>query len=121
MHVTILNRTPERGAALAERFGCEAAPLTDFPRIEPEVVINATPVGMEPDPHTPVPGEWLQSEMTVFDLVYTPPLTPLLQEAMKRGCSIISGTQMFIHQAREQFYLFTGISPPESLIQEMLS
>jgi shikimate dehydrogenase len=121
MAVTVLNRTPERAVALARRFGCEAGPLTDFPRLEPEVVINATPVGMEPDTHTPVPADWLQPTMTVFDLVYTPPLTPLLRAAEQKGCSIISGTQMFMHQAREQFHLFTGILLPESFVQENVS
>jgi shikimate dehydrogenase (EC 1.1.1.25)/shikimate kinase (EC 2.7.1.71) len=121
MEITLLNRTPDRAAILAERFGCDAAPLERFPFLKPEVVINATPVGMEPDTHTPIPGEWLHPEMTVFDLVYTPPRTPLLREAEKRGCSIISGVQMFIHQAREQCTLFTGITPPVSLIQELIS
>jgi shikimate dehydrogenase len=121
MQVTVLNRTPERALALARRFGCDAAPLTDFPRLESDLVINATPVGMEPDTHSPLPGEWLRNEMTIFDLVYTPPRTPLLREAQKRGCPTISGIEMFMHQAREQFHLFTGILPPESLIEEMIS
>jgi shikimate dehydrogenase len=120
MQVTVLNRTPERGAALAERFGCASAPLSAFPRLEAEVVINATPVGMEPDTRSPVPSEWLRPEMVIFDLVYTPPLTPLLREAKNIGCSTISGIQMFIHQAREQFLLFTGISAPLSLIQDLM-
>jgi shikimate dehydrogenase len=120
MHLTVLNRTPERGAALAERFGCDAAPVAAFPQLKPDLVINATPVGMEPDTRSPLPPEWLRKEMTIFDLVYTPPCTPLLREAQERGCATISGTEMFIHQAREQFYLFTGILPPESLIVEMI-
>ncbi|MDD1678651.1 MAG: shikimate dehydrogenase [Methanomicrobiales archaeon] len=120
MQITVLNRTPERGAALAERFGCAAAPLAEFPRFKPEVVINATPVGMEPDTQTPVPVEWLRREMTIFDLVYTPPLTPLLRGALEKGCPVISGQQVFLHQAREQFYLFTGISPPISIMQELI-
>jgi shikimate dehydrogenase len=121
MHLTVMNRTPERGVALAERFGCDTAPLTAFPQLEPDLVINATPVGMEPDTRSPLPIEWLRKEMTIFDLVYTPPYTPLLREAQERGCSTISGMQMFIHQAREQFHLFTGILPPESLVEEMIS
>jgi shikimate dehydrogenase len=121
MDVTVLNRTMARGAALAERFDCASAPLTEFPLLEVNVVINATPVGMEPDTRSPLPKDWLQGEMTVFDLVYTPPLTLLLRDAEEKGCSIIFGTEMFMHQAREQFLLFTGISVPESRIREMIS
>ncbi len=121
MPVVVLNRNPERARILAERFGCESGSLADFPRYSPNVVINATPVGMEPDTRAPIPEEWLAPEMTVFDLVYTPPMTPLLLSARKKGCAVISGMQMFMHQAREQFRIFTGIIPPESLIGEMMS
>jgi shikimate 5-dehydrogenase len=59
--------------------------------------------------------------MTVFDLVYTPPQTPFLRAAREKGCYTISGVEMFLHQAREQFLLFTGISTPEALIRGMMT
>lgn len=121
MQVTILNRTPERGADLARRFGCRSAPLSSFAAGGADLVINATPVGMHPDIHTPIPLDLLIPGMTVFDLVYTPPDTPLLRGARERGCTTISGVEMFIHQAREQFSLFTGISVPDTLVRGMLS
>jgi shikimate dehydrogenase len=121
MQVTILNRTKERGASLARRFGCEFGALSDFKYLKADVVINATPVGMHPDPTTPVPLEGLTSGMTVFDLVYTPPQTPFLRAAREKGCYTISGVEMFLHQAREQFLLFTGISTPEALIRGMMT
>jgi shikimate 5-dehydrogenase len=59
--------------------------------------------------------------MTVFDLVYTPPETPLIQQARRIGCRTITGTEMFIEQAREQFYLFFGIDvPPEKMREAVL-
>jgi shikimate dehydrogenase len=85
-----------------------------------KLVINATPVGMFPDTSTPVPVEVLTQDMTIYDLVYTPPETPLLRAAAKKGCTIILGVEMFLHQAREQFLLFTGISAPEALVRELM-
>ncbi|MDD1673351.1 MAG: shikimate dehydrogenase [Methanomicrobiales archaeon] len=120
MQVTILNRTIERGQSLAERFGCVSASIAEFKNLKPEVVINATPVGMFPDTNTPVLVEMLTQDMTIFDLVYTPPETPFLQAAAKIGCTTIPGMEMFLHQAREQFLLFTGISAPEALVRELM-
>jgi shikimate dehydrogenase len=59
--------------------------------------------------------------MTVFDLVYTPPITPLIEAARAKGCSTITGSEMFIEQAREQFYLFFGIDVPVETVRELVA
>jgi len=120
MKVTILNRTPEKAKVLAERFGCGWGPWEDFDTIKPDLVVNATPLGMHPDDHSPLLDEQLNREMTVFDLVYTPPETPLIQQARRLGCTTITGTEMFVEQAREQFYLFFGIDVPAQKVRELV-
>jgi shikimate dehydrogenase len=119
--VTILNRTPRKAQALAERFGCNWSIWDAFDRIDPDLVVNATPVGMYPDTSSPLRDDQLKKEMTVFDLVYTPPVTPFIAAARKVGCKTITGTEVFIHQAREQFRLFFGIDVPETVIREILA
>jgi shikimate dehydrogenase len=120
MKVTVLNRTPGKGEQLAGRLGCRAAPLSSFRELRPEVVVNATPVGMHPDTSSLLTLEDLEEGMTVFDLVYTPPETPLIALARRAGCRAIPGTEMFIHQAREQFYHVTGIRVPEAVVRELV-
>jgi len=120
MEVTVLNRTPEKAEQLAGRFGCRAGPLTSFRAVSPDVVVNATPVGMHPDRSSLLSADDLDEGTTVFDLVYTPPETPLLAIARKAGCRVIPGTEMFIHQAREQFFHVTGIRVPEALVRELV-
>jgi shikimate dehydrogenase len=120
MDVTILNRTPAKAKAMAERFGCRWGELTEFDAIRPDVVVNATPLGMKPEDLLPLRGDQLHRGMTVFDLVYTPPVTPLIEAARKAGCATITGTEMFIGQAREQFYLFFGIDVPAETIRELV-
>jgi len=120
MKVTILNRTPDKAKVLAERFGCGWGAWEDFDTIRPDLVVNATPLGMHPDDHSPLSDEQLNREMTVFDLVYTPPETPLIQQARRIGCRTITGTEMFVGQAREQFYLFFGIDVPAEKIRELV-
>lgn len=120
MEITILNRTVERAEALAARFGCHHGSFRDFDGIKPAVVVNATPVGMEPDTTSPLEKSQLSPSMTVFDLVYTPPETPLLRAARSARCTVIPGKEMFIRQARAQFRQFTGIDAPLEMIREIV-
>lgn len=121
MDVTILNRTPATAKILADRFGCKSADWDAFDAIKPDLVVNATPLGMQPDTRSPLKDEQILPGMTVYDLVYTPPETPLIQAARKAGCQTILGTEMFIHQAREQFYLNFGIDVPDAVIRELVA
>jgi shikimate dehydrogenase len=117
---TVLNRTVEAAEELAHRFGCSSGPLSAFDRIHPDIVINATPLGMAPDTRSPLKKSQLAPSMTVFDLVYTPPETPLIRLARNSGCTVIPGTEMFIRQAAAQFRHFTGIVPDLSLVRSMM-
>jgi shikimate dehydrogenase len=121
MDVTILNRTPENAKQLAERFGCAWGTWDKFDGIKPDLVVNATPLGMQPDTRNPLREDQLYKDLTVFDLVYTPPLTPLIEAARAKGCRTICGTEMFIEQAREQFYLFFGIDVPAEKVREFIT
>jgi shikimate dehydrogenase len=117
MDLTILNRSPERARQMAARFGCAYGPLSDLERLALEVVVHATPVGMHPDQGMAIPARELREGMTVFDLVYTPPETPLIRAARAAGCRVIPGTEMFIRQACEQFRYLTGILPGEGEVR----
>ena len=121
IEVTVLNRTVSAARELAGRFGCESGPLEAFDRIAPDIVINATPVGMGPDKKSLLRKGQLKAFMTVFDLVYTPPETPLIRLARNAGCRTIPGTEMFARQAAAQFRHFTGISVPLEMVWSMMS
>jgi shikimate dehydrogenase len=71
-------------------------------------LINATPVGMETHPGTPITHEFLRPEMWVADVVYFPLETQLLREARDLGCRTADGGQMAVFQAARAFHLFTG-------------
>jgi shikimate 5-dehydrogenase len=95
--------------------------MDSFDQIKPDVVVNATPLGMQPDTRSPLREDQLNKEMTIFDLVYTPPVTPLIEAARRIGCQTITGTEVFVQQAREQFYIFFGIDVPEAIIRELVA
>ena len=55
--------------------------------------------------------------MTIFDLVYTLLETALIRAAREAGCETIPGTEMFVHQAVEQFRLITGIAVAPEVVR----
>jgi len=120
MDVTILNRTPEKAKELAKRSGCRWAAWDTFDALHPDLVVNTTPLGMEPDTRSPLATDQLYPELTVFDLVYTPPITPLIERAIGQGCTTITGTGMFAEQARAQFHLWFGIDLPAPALRKYI-
>ena len=115
------NRTVEKAEKLAGELGCKWGAMSDFSEMATDILINMTSVGMHPAVEAiPVNPEKL-IDMVVFDGIYNPAKTRLLIESEKRGCPIISGQEMFIHQAAEQFRLFTGTPPSVTLMKSILA
>jgi shikimate dehydrogenase len=120
--VTVANRDLDKARQLAAAIGCAAAPLDDATFAAPhEVVVNATSRGMaEVDPRSPVPEEALREGLTVMDIVYKPMETELVGAALRRGATVLHGGRMLLHQAAEQFRLYTGMEPPLAAMDEAL-
>jgi shikimate dehydrogenase len=99
-------------AALAGQRG-RAADRLEAEVPAADLIVNATPVGMG-SPRVPFDVEpaWLRSGQVVVDLVYDPPVTPLLVLARERGAVAVNGLGMLIHQAAAAFRLWTGEDPP---------
>lgn len=82
---------------------------TLFEKEQIDVIINTTPVGMEPRvDESPLDKHFLKGRL-VFDIVYTPEETKFLRDAREQGCEAIYGKQMFIGQALRQFELWCAI------------
>jgi shikimate dehydrogenase len=72
-----------------------------------DLLCNATPLGMHPNENSsPVPKSFLKNNMAVFDIVYNPLKTRLLQEAEEAGCKTVGGIGMLICQGLESFKLW---------------
>jgi shikimate dehydrogenase len=71
-------------------------------------LVNATPVGMQDHPGSPVRAELLSPDRWVADIVYRPLETTLLTQARAAGCRTLSGAGMAVHQAGDAFELITG-------------
>ncbi|WP_062297179.1 shikimate dehydrogenase [Demequina maris] len=99
-----------RARALAESCGARAAEQADLPALlaEADGLVNATPMGMEAHPGAAVDAALLRPAMFVADVVYRPVETALLAGARTRGCRVMAGTGMAMHQAADAFEIFTG-------------
>jgi 3-dehydroquinate dehydratase/shikimate dehydrogenase len=104
--------------ALADEFYCRFDTLEKLGHSQHDILLNCTSIGMHPDvDETPVPKEYLRKDMIVFDTVYNPLETQLLKEAKEIGATTISGAEMFINQAAEQFKLFTHSQPNMTVLR----
>lgn len=78
---------------------------------EADGLVNATPIGMDKYPGTPLPVTLLCPDLWVAEIIYFPQETALLRAARSLGCRTVDGSGMAIFQGTEAFRLFTGISP----------
>jgi shikimate dehydrogenase len=83
-----------------------------------DLLVNATPVGSWPDTAaSPVPLESLRGGRVVYDLVYKPVRTSLLEAADAAGCVTIGGLEMLVAQAVAQFEWWTGLPAPREVMR----
>jgi shikimate dehydrogenase len=76
-------------------------------------LVNATPIGMEGHPGSPIDPSLLRADQWVADVIYRPLDTALISAARERGCRVADGGGMVAYQAAASFRLFTGRIPDE--------
>lgn len=120
--VTIFNRTPEKAAIISERFGCKVSPLDKAHSLsEFDIIINTTSVGMAPDlGQSPIPETAVQKHHIVFETIYAPRTTKLIQISQSVGAQTITGLEMFLEQGLAQFQLHTGVKAPRDEMEKIL-
>ena len=119
--VFVYDTEAERARRLADTLGAEFGKIRS--RVAETIasamatsagVVNATPVGMLGMlgvPGIPVPLDVISSDQWVADVIYTPLATGLIEGARAKGCKVMGGAGMCVHQAAESFRLFTGRVP----------
>jgi shikimate dehydrogenase len=127
--LTVLNRTPSKARRLASELGRRGGEVGwgGLGREEvrdalsrADLLINATPVGMDREGETLVTSDLMHRGLFVMDLVYHPPETALMREARKAGARAENGLGMLLHQAALSFTLFTGRRAPLEVMRRAL-
>jgi len=118
LSITIVNRTPERGQAVADlidtRTSAAGRYLPWTPRLHVPhgtgVLINATSIGFHPNEgDTPdVDMGTVEPGTVVADVVVNPPMTGFLRSAQDHGCTPLDGLGMLVNQALINARLWTG-------------
>ncbi len=111
---TVMARDDRKAAAVAARFGAGWRPGRELGVAGGDVLVNATPVGMDSD-LSPAPADVGRRLGVVFDLVYRPARTRLLRDAEAAGATPVPGLPMLVHQAAASFALWTGESVAETM------
>lgn len=116
-HVTIVNRTPDRGEDLAALVSDRTPASANFVAwvgeydvpSDVDIVVNATSIGFHPSQDTPaVRQESILPTMVVADVVANPPDTEFLQRAAAQGATTLQGLGMLVNQALTNARLWTG-------------
>lgn len=115
--VRIFDVDPDRAAALAADLGHRFPALVTSVATDAEAavdgvdgIVNGTPVGMYFAPGCPVDPAAVGSQAWLFDAVYSPLETPLIERAERCGLPVLSGFELFLGQAVDAFEAFTGLA-----------
>jgi shikimate dehydrogenase len=124
--IRIFDIVPERSHALARSLGerdrdVEITVATSAASAVDGVdgVVNGTPVGMYFQPGTPIDPADIGGQRWLFDAIYSPVETELMQRAADAGMERISGLDLFIGQGIDAFEIFTGRALSTALIAEL--
>ncbi len=107
--VCLTARNEQKGRVLAKQFAADFLPWYKRKEVEAELLVNATPLGMS--------GKFagrlafdgnVENFGIIYDIIYSPPLTPICKRAKQAGVPFINGQEMFVVQAVNQFFLWTG-------------
>ena len=118
--VYILNRTPGPAQTLARQSRARAINKSQLKKLEFDVIINATPVGMEGN-RDPLPiGEDDFKAKFFFEMVYSPLETRMIKMARAKGMNVIPGYEMFVQQGARQFEIWSGKPAPMQEMQRVV-
>lgn len=86
-----------------------------------DVVINATPIGMQPhDDLMPLDEQSIRRCKAVMDVVISPMESLFVKTARRLGKKVGEGYRMSLYQAAEQFRLYTGKEAPLEVMEKSL-
>ncbi|OOF75131.1 shikimate 5-dehydrogenase [Rodentibacter caecimuris] len=118
-NLKVYARNEKTGRYLAALYGYEY--INSLENQQADILINVTPIGMlggKEEKDLAFPNTMITQAKTAFDVVAIPAETPFIQFAESLGKQIISGAEVIVLQAVEQFELYTHQRPNDELVAE---
>jgi shikimate dehydrogenase len=137
--LVIVNRTFERANKLADElrdFFAGPRVLGPVPRLQAipweesvirfqianiDLVVNATPIGLNRAEASPIPARLLAPHLMIYDTVYSAQRTPLLSATIEAGARGANGLSMLLHQGALAFEIWFGREAPLDVMREALN
>ena len=128
-HITVVNRSKERGVGLIDILQKKTPVEVSLELWEGDykidtdidIVINCTSIGLSPNVvRVPVDITTFKKNMLVCDLIVNPPYTPFLKEAESTGCTILDGVGMLVNQGKIGIKYWSGIDVDASVMRKKM-
>ena len=124
--VVIANRDQNGGAELTHLgngmgLKCEAIKFADAASIsqDADLIVNSTSIGLNNEP-SPISYENIKKGSIVYDIVYRPVVTDLIENAKSAGAHIVYGYEMLLEQGVRAFEIWTGLPAPRDAMKKNL-
>ncbi|HKZ62487.1 MAG TPA: shikimate dehydrogenase, partial [Nitrososphaera sp.] len=124
--VIIANRDMQRAGELAKigsnlGLKCERLPLEKAQDVSAEcdMIVNATTIGLNNE-SSPVDHEHIKKGSIVYDIIYRPIVTKLIENAKYAQASVVYGYEMLIEQGARAFEIWTGLPAPREAMKKNL-
>ena len=136
--LVIANRSLEKAQKLADELRdffagpkvlgpvarLQAVPLEEaairFQIANVDLIINATPVGLNRGDPSPIPARLLAPHLMIYDTIYSAERTPLVSAALEAGARAINGLSMLLHQGALAFEIWFQREAPIDVMRKAL-
>ncbi|HEU4985276.1 MAG TPA: shikimate dehydrogenase, partial [Nitrososphaera sp.] len=100
---------------------CETIALEDATKVSPEagLIVNATSIGLDSEP-SPIDSDHIKKGSVVYDIVYRPVVTDLLEQAKFAEAHVVYGYEMLLEQGARAFEIWTGLPAPRDVMKKNL-
>jgi shikimate dehydrogenase len=124
--IIISNRTQEKASKLAKKgkdlsLECQVIEIENIKHIavKSHMIINTTPIGMN-DEQSLIDYEHISKNTIVYDLVYKPVTTNLLENAKYAEAEVVYGYEMLLEQGARAFEIWTNLQAPRQTMKKSL-
>ncbi len=83
------------------------------------IIVNATSIGLGNEP-SPIDSEHIKKGSIVYDIVYRPIVTDLLEQAKFAEAQVVYGYEMLLEQGARAFEIWTGMRAPRDVMKKNL-
>jgi len=126
--ITIANRTLEKARQLAKKatdlgLECQVIEMDNIKGIavKSHLIVNTTSIGMDEEKEESLIGyEHISKNTIVYDIVYKPVVTNLLENARYAGADVVYGYEMLLEQGARAFEIWTDLRAPRDVMKKSL-